>query len=187
MTEEVQFCYDAAKEQMDKVMKHLELELMKIRAGKSSPMMLDSVFVDYYGVRTPLSQVANIATPDPRSIVVQPWDKSMIEPIEKAIQAANLGFNPQNNGDLLRIAVPPLTEERRKQLVKQVKAEGETAKVGVRNARRDANEELKQLKKDGISEDEINEAEEKIQKLTDQFISKIDAVLDVKEKDIMQI
>jgi ribosome recycling factor len=160
---------------------------MKIRAGKSSPMMLDSVFVDYYGVRTPLNQVANIATPDPRSIVVQPWDKSMIEPIEKAIQAANLGFNPQNNGDLLRIAVPPLTEERRKQLVKQVKAEGETAKVGIRNSRRDANEELKQLKKDGISEDEISEGEEKIQKLTDQFISGVDTALEVKEKDIMQI
>jgi len=187
MTEEVQFCYDATKEQMEKVVKHLEHELMKIRAGKSSPMMLDSVFVDYYGVRTPLNQVANIATPDPRSIVVQPWDKNMIEPIEKAIQAANLGFNPQNNGDLLRIAVPPLTEERRKQLVKQVKAEGETAKVSIRNARRDANEELKQLKKDGISEDEIKEAEDKIQKLTDQFISGVDTALEVKEKDIMQI
>ena len=187
MTEEVQFCYDATKEQMEKVMKHLELELMKIRAGKASPMMLDSIFVDYYGTRTALSQVANIATPDPRSIVVQPWEKSMIEPIEKAIQAANLGFNPQNNGDILRIAVPPLTEERRKQLVKQVRTEGETAKVGIRNARRDANEELKQYKKDGISEDEIKEAEDKIQKLTDQFISKIDATLDAKEKDIMHI
>lgn len=187
MTEEVQFCYDSAQEQMEKVLKHLDLELMKIRAGKASPMMLDSIYVDYYGVRTPLSQVANIATPDPRSIVVQPWEKGMIEPIEKAIQAANLGFNPQNNGDLLRIAVPPLTEDRRKQLVKQVKAEGETAKVGVRNARRDANEELKQLKKDGISEDEIKEAEDKIQKLTDQFISKIDVTLDAKEKDIMHI
>ncbi|MBI5541979.1 MAG: ribosome recycling factor [Bacteroidia bacterium] len=187
MTEEVQFCYDSALEQNEKVLKHLEHELLKIRAGKASPMMLDSIYVDYYGARTALSQVANIATPDPRSLVVQPWDRNMIEPIDKAIQAANLGFNPQNNGELIRIIVPPLTEERRKQLVKQVKAEGETAKVGIRNTRRDANEELKQLKKDGISEDEIKEAEEKIQKLTDNFIKKVDDVLDLKEKDIMSI
>lgn len=187
MNEELQFCYDATKEQMEKVMKHLELELLKIRAGKSSPAMLDGIYIDYYGVRTPLNQVANIATPDPRSIVVQPWDKSMLETIEKAIQAANLGFNPQNNGDLLRIAVPPLTEERRKQLVKQVKAEGETARVGIRNARREANEDLKKLKKEGISEDEVKDAEDKIQKLTDIFISRTDEIIEVKEKDIMQI
>lgn len=187
MTEEVQFCYDSALEQNEKVLKHLEHELLKIRAGKASPMMLDSIYVDYYGVRTALSQVANIATPDPRSLVVQPWDRNMIEPIDKAIQAANLGFNPQNNGELIRIIVPPLTEERRKQLVKQVRAEGETAKVGIRNTRRDANEELKQLKKDGTSEDEIKEAEEKIQKLTDTFSKKVDEVLDLKEVDIMSI
>jgi ribosome recycling factor len=187
MTEEVQFCYDSALEQNEKVLKHLEHELLKIRAGKASPMMLDSIYVDYYGVRTALSQVANIATPDPRSLVVQPWDRNMIEPIDKAIQAANLGFNPQNNGELIRIIVPPLTEERRKQLVKQVRAEGETAKVGIRNTRRDANEELKQLKKDGTSEDEIKEAEEKIQKLTDTFSKKVDDTLDLKEVDIMSI
>ena len=187
MTEEVQFCYDSALEQNEKVLKHLEHELLKIRAGKASPMMLDSIYVDYYGARTALSQVANIATPDPRSLVVQPWDRNMIETIDKAIQAANLGFNPQNNGELIRIVVPPLTEERRKNLVKQVRAEGETAKVGIRNARRDANEELKQLKKDGTSEDEITEAEDKIQKLTDNFIKKVDDILDSKEKDIMSI
>lgn len=187
MSEEVQFCCDSTLEQNEKVVKHLEHELLKIRAGKASPIMLESIYVDYYGVKTPLSQVANIATPDPRSLVVQPWDKAMIETIDKAIQAANLGFNPQNNGDLLRIAVPPLTEERRKQLVKQVRTEGETAKVGVRNVRRDANEELKGLKKDGISEDDIKEGEEKIQKLTDQFIKKVDEILDAKEKDIMSI
>lgn len=187
MSEEVQFCYDSALEQNEKVVKHLEHELLKIRAGKASPMMLESIYVDYYGVRTALSQVANIATPDPRSLVVQPWDKNMIEPIDKAIQAANLGFNPQNNGDLLRISVPPLTEERRKQLVKQVRTEGESAKVGVRNVRRDANEELKGLKKDGLSEDDIKEGEERIQKLTDQFIKKVDEILDAKEKDIMSI
>ncbi len=187
MSEEVQFCYDSALEQNEKVVKHLEHELLKIRAGKASPIMLESIFVDYYGVRTALSQVANIATPDPRSLVVQPWDKNMIVPIDKAIQAANLGFNPQNNGDLLRIAVPPLTEERRKQLVKQVRNEGEIAKVGIRNVRRDANEELKVLKKDGMSEDDIKEGEEKIQKLTDAYIKKVDEILDAKEKDIMSI
>jgi ribosome recycling factor len=187
MTEEVQFCYDSAVEQNEKVLKHLEHELLKIRAGKASPMMLDSIYVDYYGARTPLSQVANIATPDPRSLVVQPWDRNMIEPIDKAIQAANLGFNPQNNGELIRIIVPPLTEERRKQLVKQVKGEGETAKVGIRNVRRDANEELKQLKKDGTSEDEVTEAEDKIQKLTDGFTKKVEDILELKEKDIMSI
>jgi len=187
MSEEVQFCCDSALEQNEKVVKHFEHELLKIRAGKASPIVLESIYVDYYGVRTPLNQVANIATPDPRSLVVQPWDKNMIEPIDKAIQAANLGFNPQNNGDLLRISVPPLTEERRKQLVKQVRTEGEAAKVGVRNVRRDANEELKGLKKDGLSEDDIKEGEEKIQKLTDQFIKKVDEILDAKEKDIMSI
>jgi ribosome recycling factor len=187
MTEEVQFCLDAAKEQMDKVMKHLDAELIKIRAGKASPLMLDGIFVDYYGTRTPLNQVANIAAPDPRSIIVQPWEKSMLEPIEKAIQASNIGFNPQSNGEILRIMVPPLSEERRKQLVKQVKTEGETAKIGIRNVRRDANEELKQLKKDGVAEDEIKEAEDKIQKTTDQYIAKIDDTLTAKEKEILTI
>jgi len=187
MTEEVQFCLDSAKEQMDKVIKHLESELLKIRAGKASPMMLDGIYADYYGTKTALNQVANVAAPDPRSIIVQPWDKSMLEPIEKAIQASNIGFNPQNNGEILRIIVPPLSEERRKQLVKQVKNEGETAKIGIRNARRDANEELKQLKKDGTAEDEIKEAEEKIQKSTDQYIAKIDDILAAKEKEILTI
>ncbi len=187
MTEEVQFYLDAAKEQMDKVIKHLETELVKIRAGKASPLMLDGIYVDYYGAHTPLNQVANIAAPDPRSIIVQPWDKNMLEPIEKAIQASNIGFNPQNNGEILRIMVPPLSEERRKQLVKQVKNEGETAKIGIRNVRRDANEELKQLKKDGIAEDEIKEAEDKIQKITDQYIVKIDTILSVKEKEILTL
>ncbi len=187
MSEEVLFCIDSAKEQMDKVIKHLESELLKIRAGKASPMMLEGIFVDYYGTKSPLNQVANIAAPDPRTIIVQPWDKSMLEPIEKAIQASNLGFNPQNNGEILRIIVPPLSEERRKQLVKQVKSEGEVAKIGIRNVRRDANEDLKKLKKEGISEDEIKEGEEKIQKITDQYIEKIDNILANKEKEILTI
>ncbi len=187
MSEEDVFCIDSTKEQMDKVIKHLESELIKIRAGKASPIMLDGIYVDYYGTKSPLNQVANIAAPDPRTIIVQPWDKSMLEPIEKAIQASNLGFNPQNNGEILRIIVPPLSEERRKQLVKQVKNEGETAKIGIRNARRDGNEELKKLKKDGVAEDEIKEAEEKIQKITDQYIAKVDEILAAKEKEILTI
>ncbi len=187
MSEEVLFCIDSAKEQMDKVIKHLESELLKIRAGKASPIMLDGIFVDYYGTKSPLNQVANIAAPDPRTIIVQPWDKSILEQIEKAILSSNLGFNPQNNGEILRIIVPPLSEERRKQLVKQVKNEGETTKIGIRNVRRDANEELKKLKKEGISEDEIKEGEEKIQKITDQYIAKIDDILTNKEKEILTI
>lgn len=187
MNEEVQFCIDAAKEQMDKVIKHLESELLKIRAGKASPIMLDGIYVDYYGVKTPLNQVSNVVAPDPRTIIVQPWDKNMLEPIEKAILASNIGFNPQNNGEILRIIVPPLSEERRKQLVKNVKNEGETAKIGIRNARRDANEELKKLKKEGVSEDEIKEAENKIQKVTDNYIEKIDNILANKEKEILTI
>lgn len=187
MSEEVQLYMEDAKERMDKAIKHLESELLKVRAGKASPVMLDSVFVDYYGVRTPLAQVANINTPDAKTLVVQPWDKTMIEPVEKAIMAANLGFNPINNGDILRIIVPPLTEERRRQLAKQVHGEGENTKIGIRSVRRDVNEALKKLKKEGIPEDEIKDAEEKIQKMTDQYIKKTDEVLEKKEKDIMSI
>jgi ribosome recycling factor len=187
MSEEVQFCIDSTKEQMDKVIKHLESELLKIRAGKASPLMLEGIYIDYYGTKTPINQVANIAAPDPRTIIVQPWDKSILETIEKAILASNLGFNPQNNGEIIRIIVPPLSEERRKQLVKQVKNEGETAKISIRNARRDGNEELKKLKKEGVAEDEIKEAEEKIQKLTDNYINKIDEILEKKEKEILTI
>lgn len=187
MSEEVELYLDDAKDRMEKAIKHLESELLKIRAGKASPVMLDSVFVDYYGTRSPLSQVANINTPDAKTIVVQPWDKSMLEPVEKAIMAANLGFNPINNGDILRIIVPPLTEERRRQLAKQVKGEGENTKVGIRNVRRDVNEALKKLKKEGIPEDEIKDAEDKIQKMTDLYIKKTDDVLEKKEKDIMSI
>lgn len=187
MSEEVELYLDDAKDRMEKTIKHLESELLKIRAGKASPVMLESVFVDYYGVRTPLAQVANINTPDAKTIVVQPWDKSMLEPVDKAIMAANLGFNPINNGDILRIVVPPLTEERRRQLAKQVRGEGENTKVGIRNIRRDVNEALKKLKKEGIPEDEISDAEDKIQKMTDLYIKKTDEVLEKKEKDIMSI
>ncbi|MCX7953930.1 MAG: ribosome recycling factor [Bacteroidales bacterium] len=187
MIEEVRICYDTTKEEMDKVIKFLENELLKIRAGKASPNMLDGIYIDYYGTKTPLNQIANIATPDPRTIIVHPWDKSVLETIEKAILQANIGLTPQNNGEIIRIPIPPLSEERRLQLVKQVKNEAEKAKVSIRNIRRDANESLKKLKKNGISEDEIKNGEEKIQKLTDQYIEKIDKILSIKEKELLTL
>ena len=187
MSEEVQMYLDDAKQSMNNVIQHLENELLKIRAGKANPRMLDGVSVDYYGVISPLSQILNVSAPDPKTIFIQPWDKSMIDSIEKAILKANLGFNPVNNGEVIRIMVPPLTEERRKQLVKQVRGEGETTKVSIRNIRRDNNEGLKLLKKDGIPEDEIKRGEDEIQKITDAYIKKIDEILDKKEKEIMTI
>ncbi len=184
MNEEITFILDAAKESMDAAIAHLEKEFVKIRAGKASPAMLSNVKVDYYGSQTPLSQVANINTPDARTISVQPWEKSMLQEIEKAIMNANLGFNPMNNGDLVIINVPPLTEERRVQLVKQAKAETEDAKVGVRNARQDANKEIREL---DISEDLEKNAEADVQDLTDKYISKIDSFLGAKEAEIMKV
>lgn len=187
MQEEIDFILDTAKESMDKSIKHLENALSKIRAGKASPAMLDGVMVDYYGSQTPLNQVSNVNTPDARTISIQPWEKSMLEPIERAIINANLGLNPQNNGELVMINVPPLTEERRKDLVKKVKAESEDAKVGIRNARKEANDEIKKLEKDGLSEDLSKDAEEEVQKLTNKFSEKVDNEVDRKEKDIMTV
>lgn len=187
MNEDVQFILDSAKESMNAALAHLDKQLLKIRAGKASPMMLSSVMVDYYGSMTPLAQVANVNTLDGRTISVQPWEKSMIQPIETAIINANLGLNPQNNGEGILINVPILTEERRKDLTKQAKAEGEHAKVGVRNARKDANDEIKKLNNDGLSDDMSKDAEASVQKLTDTFIAKVDALIDAKEKDIMTI
>ncbi len=187
MDEDVQLILDIVEEKMEKAVNHLQDELSKLRAGKASPHMLDGLTVDYYGARTPLNQVANVNTPDPRTIIVQPWEKGMLEPIEKAILHANLGFNPVNSGELLRIAVPALTEERRKTLVKQVKAEGENARVSIRNARRDAKEEVKKMQKDGLPEDTAKRAEQDIQDLTDSYSKKIDEVLQKKEEDIMTI
>ncbi len=184
MNEEITFILDAAKESMDAAIAHLEKEFIKIRAGKASPSMLSNVKVDYYGSQTPLSQVSNINTPDARTISVQPWEKSLLPEIEKAIMNANLGFNPMNNGDLVIINVPPLTEERRIQLVKQAKAEAEDAKVGVRNARQDANKEIREL---DISEDLEKNAETDVQELTDTYIKKIDNFLGVKEAEIMKV
>jgi len=172
---------------MEKSISHLENELIKIRAGKANPHMLDGIMVNYYGVQTPLNQVSNIGTPDPRTLIIQPWDRSMIETIEKAIMQANIGLNPVNNGEVIRINVPPLTEERRRDLVKQVKNEGENTKIGIRSARRDANEELKKMKKEGLAEDAEKIAQDEVQKLTDEFIEEIDNILEAKEKDIMTV
>jgi ribosome recycling factor len=187
MSEDVKKIMDAMNELMNKAIAHLESELQKIRAGKANPQMLDSIHVDYYGTNTQLSQVANVNTPDARTIVIQPWEKSMIGPIEKAILAANLGLTPQNDGSVVRINVPPLSEERRKDLVKKAKAEGEVARVSIRNIRRDSNELIKKAQKNGLPEDEAKEAEEKTQQVTNAFIVKVDKHLDTKEKEIMTV
>jgi len=187
MSEEVQLYIDDAKDKMQKALTHLENELIKIRAGKANPNMLHGVVVDYYGSKMPLNQVSNVNTTDARTIIVQPWEKTMIDPIEKAIFAANLGLTPINSGDLIRINVPPLTEERRHQLVKQVKHEGENAKVSIRNARRESIEEIKKLQKEGIPEDEIKKAEDEMQKLTDNNSKKVDEILHRKETEIMVV
>eukprot|EP01136_Pigoraptor_vietnamica_P043526 Opistho-1_new@19021 len=185
--EEIEFVLDSAKESMTGSIAHLEKEFLNIRAGKASPQMLGSVFVDYYGSQTPLTQVSNVNVPDARTITIQPYEKSMLQAIEKAIMIANLGFNPMNNGDVIIINVPALTEERRRELVKQAKAEAEDAKIGIRNARKDANTDIKKLEKDGTSEDVCKTAEDDIQKLTDGFIRKVDEHLAAKEAEIMKV
>jgi ribosome recycling factor len=187
MVEELDMIYDEFKSSNNKSLNHLENELIKIRAGKASPAMLQGVMVEYYGSMTPLQQVANVNTMDARTIVVQPWEKNMLNDIAKGIMNANLGLNPQNNGEQLLIAVPPLTEERRRDLVKRAKAEAEHAKVGVRNNRKDSLDMIKDLKKDGLSEDMEKDAEEEIQKITNSFIKKIDDLVEIKEKDIMTV
>jgi len=187
MNELIDLQLEEAKEQMQRAISHTEAELTKIRAGKAMPSMLDGIFIDYYGSPTPLAQVGNINTPDPRTIVVQPWEKNLISTIEKAIIDSNIGLNPQNDGNLIRLNIPPLTEARRKELVKKVREESEKGRVAVRNIRKDANEKIKKFKNDGLSEDEIKVGEAEVQKLTDQFILKVDQITEVKEKDIMTI
>lgn len=187
MTEEIDFIIDSTKESMSSALTHLEKQFSNIRAGKASPAMLGSVTVEYYGSKTPLSQVANINTPDARTITIQPFEKSMIQEIEKGIMIANLGFNPMNNGESVIINVPPLTEERRKELVKQAKAEAEDAKVSIRNDRKGANTEIKKLEKEGLSEDIAKNTEVDIQALTDKHIKQIDDLLTVKEAEIMKV
>ena len=183
--EEINFILETTKEEMENAILHLEKQFVNIRAGKASPSMLGSVMVDYYGSLTPLNQVSNVNTPDGRTISVQPWEKGMLQEIERAIMAANLGFNPMNNGESIIINVPPLTEERREQLAKQAKAEAEDSKIGVRNHRKEANSDVKKL--EHISEDAIKNAELDIQELTNKYIIKIDEVFAVKEKEIMTV
>lgn len=177
----------AAKEKMNKAIHHLEEELITYRVGKANTSVFNNVMVDYYGNPTPIPQVASITTPDAKTMLIQPWEKNMIAPIEKAIMAANLGFTPQNNGEHIRINVPPLTEERRKELVKKVKAAGENAKISVRNARRDAVELLKKYQKEGLPEDIVKDGETLAQKDTDHYNKRVDEILVVKEKEIMTV
>jgi ribosome recycling factor len=176
-----------ARALMEKAIEHCDSELQKIRAGKANPSMLDDIMVEYYGTPTPLNQVGSVNTPDARTIVIQPWEKSLLSGIEKAIMEANLGVNPQNDGVIIRINVPPLTEERRRDLVKKAKAEAETGKVAVRNIRKDANEKIRKLKSEGVSEDEMKTGEGEVQKLTDSYIAKVDVLSEAKEKDIMTV
>jgi ribosome recycling factor len=176
-----------AQAAMDRAILHCESELTKIRAGKASAGMLDGIMVDYYGSATALSQVASINTPDARTLIVQPWEKSLLVPIERAIMEANIGINPQNDGIVIRLVVPPLTEERRKDLVKKVKEEAERGRITVRNIRKDANEKIKKLKGESVSDDEIKTGEGEVQKITDAYIIKVDKHAEIKEKDVMTV
>jgi len=187
MQEEVQMILDICRERMEHAISHLDKELVHIRAGKASPRMLDSVMVEYYGSMVPIAQVSNINTPDARTIAIQPWEKNMIRPIEKAIINSNLGFNPDNNGEFIRINVPAPTEQRRKDMVKTVNKEGEVAKVSLRNARKDANDNLKKLLKDGLSEDLESDAEDKVQGMVNDFSKKVDKMLEDKNIEILTI
>lgn len=176
-----------ASEGMEKAIDHLVNEFAKVRAGKATPQMVDGIYVEYYGFNTPLNQLATINTPDARTVAIQPWEKNMIEPIEKAIQKANLGLNPQNDGSMIRINIPALTEERRKELVKYIKNEGETAKISIRNIRQDTKDKIKKMQKEGLSEDEAKTKEDELQKLTDQEIDKVNQQVEKKENEIMSL
>jgi ribosome recycling factor len=187
MTEDIALIVATAEDHMKKAINHLESELVKIRAGKANPQMLDGIVVDYYGSPMPISQVANISVMDARTLSIQPWEKNMLQPIERSIIAANIGINPQNDGSLIRLFLPPLTEERRKELVKRCLAEGEHSKVAVRNIRRDGIEGIKKLQKNGLSEDAAKDAEASVQQVTDKYIAAIDKHLASKEKEIMAV
>ncbi len=187
MSEELELIKMDTDGTMNKAIEHLESELVKIRAGKANPNMLDGIVVDYYGSPTLISQVANISALDARTISVQPWEKNMLQPIERAIIASNIGINPQNDGNFIRLFLPPLTEERRKELVKRCNGEGENAKVSIRNIRRDSIEQIKKLQKDGLSEDTAKDAEAEVQEFTNKFISLIEKHLEAKEKEIMVV
>ncbi|MDQ6757787.1 MAG: ribosome recycling factor [Bacteroidota bacterium] len=187
MTEDLSFILADGQDSMTKAINHLEAELVKIRAGKANPTMLDGIVVDYYGNPTSINQVGNISAMDARTISIQPWEKNMLQPIERAIIAANIGINPQNDGNIIRLFLPPMTEERRKELVKRSNGEGEQAKVAVRSIRREAIEQIKKLEKDGLSEDQAKDAETEIQQMTDKFIALVEKHLAAKEKEIMSV
>lgn len=185
MSEDVSLVLDITEDGMKKAISHLETELTKIRAGRANPQMLDGLIVDYYGAATPISQVGNISAVDARTLTIQPWEKNMLQPIERSIIAANIGVTPQNDGVIIRLFLPPLTEERRKELVKKVHAEGEQSRVSIRSIRRDAIEDIKKLQKNGLSEDEGKDSEKEIQQLTDKYIALIEKHLAAKEKEMM--
>jgi len=187
MSEALDMIIEDASQQMKKAIGHLESELSRIRAGKANPVILDGISVDYYGADTPLSQVANVTVADARTLSIQPWEKNMLGPIEKAIIASNIGLNPQNDGNIIRLFLPPLTEERRKELVKRVNGEGEQAKVVVRGIRRDAIEQIKKEQKDGLSEDVAKDGEARVQGITDKYIALVDQHCKDKDKEIMTI
>lgn len=187
MADDIVSIIATAEEHMHKAISHLEAELVKIRAGKANPQMVDGIMVDYYGSPMPINQVANVSVMDARTLSIQPWEKNMLQPIEKAIMAANIGINPQNDGNLIRLFLPPLTEERRKELVKKCQGEGEHSKVTVRNIRRDAIEHIKRLQKSGLSEDAAKDAEANVQQVTDRFITAVEKHLVLKEKEIMAV
>lgn len=185
--EEIELYLDDAKETMEKALKHLSIELNKIRAGKASPDMLGGIQVEYYGVLSPIANVASVTTPDARTIAIKPFEKKLIGEIEKAIRNSSIGLSPMNDGELIRLSVPPLTEERRRDLVKRVKQEIEVAKVNVRNIRKDTNDAIRKLTKEGVSEDAVKQGEERVQKLTDAFIARVDETFVAKEKDILAV
>lgn len=187
MTEDVAIIIAGSEEQMTKAISHLEAELIKIRAGKANPQMLDGIVVDYYGAAVPIGQVANVSAVDVRTLSIQPWEKNMLQPIERAIIASNIGLNPQNDGVLIRLFLPPLTEERRKELVKRCQGEGEHSKIAIRNIRRDSIEGIKKLQKNGLSEDAAKDAEGAVQQVTDKFTALVEKHLASKEKEIMSI
>jgi len=187
MTEDLSLIIEDANDSMKKAINHLEAELVKIRAGKANPVMLDGIMVDYYGNPTPINQVANISAMDARTLSVQPWEKNMLQSIERAIIAANIGINPQNDGNVIRLYLPPLTEERRKELVKRCNGEGEQAKIAIRNIRRESIEQIKKLQKDGLSEDAAKDAEAEMQQITDNFIVVVEKHLSLKDKEIMAV
>jgi ribosome recycling factor len=187
VNEDLGIYLDDAKEHMEKTIAHLEVEMSKVRAGKANPSMVDGIKVDYYGVETPLNQVATIKNTDGKTLVVQPWEKEMLEPIEKALLSANLGITPQNDGSMIYLMMPPLTEDRRKDLVKQIHGIAEENRVSIRNSRRETNDIIKSLQKEGLSEDGAKAAEKEIQELTDEFIGKIDKHMEAKEQEIMTV